>query len=263
MNVQHRFLLVATTILFSGAWTAFAQDVDQEATKAPTRPKVALRSVYLADRIGSARQIIIEGELGGEGKVTLDGNTCTVDQFGDTQICTEIFFPPVDVKIKQLRLADPSGQGRRVFLLEGELNPKDYRYYLIVPRRRSEAHRLVVDMGEDNRRVVSLERFGQASEDTDGKPELCKHAKFRAEKVDDKVVIYATGEHPTGGWKVSFEQLPIEIFPPQYRLVCIRPTGIVTQVITPFEVKTSFKSGADVKEVIVHDGEGRHKVPVE
>ena len=95
------------------------------------------------------------------------------------------------------------------------------------------------------------------------KPELCNKAKYRAEQADGKVVIFAEGEHPTGGWKVAFEQLPIRIYPPEFRLVCSRPEGPAIQVMTPFETQTSFRADRPVPHVVVHDGAGRHKLPVD
>jgi hypothetical protein len=240
-------LLVAICGLISFSGAAQAQ-----------RPQVDLRTVYLQDPIDRAHQIVIRGELGGEGTVRLDGNTCTITQFGDPGVCTEIAFPAIPVKIVQLRLADSTGAGRRIFELRGELKPKDAKFFLIVPRRHSGAHRLVVNLDNDRRRVVTLEGLAVASP----KPELCKNAKYRAVQKDGKVTLFATGEHPTSGWKVAFEQLPIEIFPPQYRLVCLQPTGIVAQVVTPFEVSRSFKASDPVKQVVVHDAKGKHEVPV-
>lgn len=234
-------------------------DLDaQEKTKKRPLPRIALRTAYLAEPVGDAHQILIAGELGGEAKLTLDGNTCTITQFGDTGVCTKIAFPPIDVRLVQLRLADPTGAGRRLFKVEGEFDD-DIRYTLVVPRRRSQPHRLVVDMGNDRRRTITLEAVQRPA---GGRPELGKNAKYRAVQADGVVTVYATSETPTSGYKVRLEQLPIEIFPPQYRLVWVTPSGIVQQVVTPIEVQRTFKSEADVKEVIVHDERGRHKIPV-
>ena len=248
-------------IFFSTMVTAPAAGLRADDAQAAGGPQVKLQTVYLSDPVGRAHRIIIEGELGGPGKLTLEGNTCTTSQFGDTQICTRVFFPPQDVKLVQLRLADPTGAGRRIYRLDGMLEPAGYRYYVIVPRRRSGAHRLVVDLEADERRVISLEALPQ--NDEQGKPELCKSAKYRARQEDGKVTIYATGEHPTTAWKTRFEQLPIKIYPPQYRLVCVRPSGIVGTVITPFKASTSFDAKTGVKQVVVHDAKGQHKIPVE
>jgi len=156
-----------------------AQEKDEQRSE-PQRPQVALRTVYLAEPIGRCHQITVSGELGGAGQVTLDGNTCTITQFGDLGVCTKIAFEPVEVKIRQLRLADPTGQGRRLFQLDGKLEPADAQFFLIVPRRRSQPHRLVVDLSNDHRRVVTLEPVPPPPR----KPELCQKAKYRAEQAD-------------------------------------------------------------------------------
>jgi hypothetical protein len=218
-----------------------------------------MASVHLQDHIGRAHRITVRGELGGDGEVVLDGNTCTVTQFGDLGVCTEIFFRPIPVKLIQLRIADPTGAGRRLFQLSGELEPAGAKYFLVVPRRRSEAHRLVVDLGDERRRVVTLEPVAKPIP----KPELCKNVEYEAEQSGGKVTLTANGEHPTAGWKVTFEELPIRIFPPQFRLVCYPTDEIVAQVITPFEASTSFDSDDPVKQVIVHDQNGQHKVTVQ
>jgi hypothetical protein len=233
----------------------------QEASVETNRslPKVELQTTYLQEPIGRAHRIVVQGELGGEGRLTLDGNTCTVTQFGDPGVCTQIAFPPVDIKLVQLRLADPQGQGRRLFRLDGQLDPPGASYFLVVPRRRSEPHRLVIDLGNDRRRVVTLESRPVLPK---AKPELCKVARYRARQSADTITIYASGEHPSAGWKVAFEQLPIRIFPPQFRLVCFPPSGSVATVITPFETETSFAADQPVKQVVVHDRAGQHKIPV-
>ena len=253
-----RWLFVAV-LAGVGVGNGLVASGQEEDDKAPTAPQINLRTVYLSDPIGNAHQITITGQLGGAGQITLDGNTCVTSSFGDTTVCTKVLFPPTDIKLVQLRLADPSGRGRRLFLLQGELAPVGAKYHLVVPRRRSEPHRLVVDLGNDRRRVVTLERPLGAPRP---KPELCREAEYRAEQADGKVTIFAQGEHPTAAWKVAFEQLPIRIFPPQFRLVCFPPSGLAAQVITPFTTQTSFDADQPVKVVIVHDERGQHRVPV-
>ena len=225
---------------------------------------VALQTEYLAHPIGRARRIVIRGQLGGKGHVVLDGNTCTISQFGDPEVCSSIPVARINVTIEPLRIADPAGNGRRIFRLSGKLDPEDSTYFLIVPRRGSEPHRLVVAQRSDKqrpdkRRVVPLRAV---SKQPTSKLELCMNAKYSAKQSGGKVTIYANVQHPTGGWKAALEQLPMEVFPPQYRLVCVEPSGIVTQVITPEEVQSSFRADDPVTRVTVHDAKGRHQVPV-
>lgn len=242
------------------AASAIGQEKSEQKEK-PKGPIIAMRTIYMQEPIGQAHRISIRGELGGKGQVVLDGNTCTLTQFGDPGVCTEIAFPPIEVKTTQVRLADPTGQGRRLFLLEGKLRPDDAKFFLVVPRRRSQPHRLIVDLSGDHRRAVTLESIPTAPA-TDGKPRLCSSAKYQAVQREGKVVLTGEGEHPTEGWLVAFEQLPIKIFPPQWRLVCLPPKLPAEKKAVPFKVSTSFKADQAVKEIIIHDDRGRHKVPV-
>lgn len=96
------------------------------------------------------------------------------------------------------------------------------------------------------------------------RPTPCGHVeRYRAEQVPGAVIIHADGEHPTAGWLVYFEQLPIRIFPPQYEVVHVKPTGPVAEVITPFSIFTSFGASERIDEVVVHDAHGEHTIKVE
>lgn len=95
-----------------------------------------------------------------------------------------------------------------------------------------------------------------------GSVELCA-ATYRATQVPGEVIIFAEGIHPTSGYKVFFELSPIDIFPPEFILWHVKPSGIVLPVLTPFMEYTSFKAADKIDAVFVHDANGRHKVPVE
>jgi hypothetical protein len=96
--------------------------------------------------------------------------------------------------------------------------------------------------------------------------DLCNEmgdVKYAAQWAVGKVTLTARGSHNTGGYEVSLREHRIEIFPPQFSLVHKRPTGIVTQAITPFTASTSFVAAQKPKAVTVHDAKGAHSVPVE
>lgn len=97
---------------------------------------------------------------------------------------------------------------------------------------------------------------------TRAKPELCE-GKYSAQQVPGAVIIFAAGAHLTAGYETYFEQLPIDIFPPQHRLMHMKPAGIVAQVVTPFVVYASFPAKDKIEEVVIHDSKGEHKVKVE
>src|SRR5687768_17300136 len=67
--------------------------------------------------------------------------------------------------------------------------------------------------------------------------ELVKKAEYTASQAPADVTIVARGEHTTGGFETKLVQSPLRIWPPQYLLVCKKPDGPATQVISPFEVK--------------------------
>jgi hypothetical protein len=91
---------------------------------------------------------------------------------------------------------------------------------------------------------------------------LCA-ATYRAEQVPGMVLIFADGIHATSGYTVFFEQSPLDVFPPEYQLWHVKPSGIVLEVLTPFTVYTSFKTTGKIERVVVHDANGRHEVEVE
>lgn len=88
-------------------------------------------------------------------------------------------------------------------------------------------------------------------------------ATYRAEQVRDTVIIYATGWHPTPGYVDFFEQSAITIFPPEFILRTIPPSGMVLQVLTPFAIWVMFGASELIKTVTVHDADGSHEIEVE
>lgn len=88
-------------------------------------------------------------------------------------------------------------------------------------------------------------------------------ASYRAEQIPGAVLIFANGVHPTSGYAVFFEKLPIDVFPPEFSLWHVKPSGIVLDVITPFTKYTSFTTKQKIDTVVVHDANGKHEVNVE
>ncbi len=119
---------------------------------------VHLATAYQTQSIGGAHRFVLRGEPGGSGTVVPDPNECVVDEFGEPLICTEIFPLPVDVRIRRLDLVDRTGEGRRIFHLDGNLRPEGSIYYLMIPRHREDAHRLIIDVGGEVRHVITLEQ---------------------------------------------------------------------------------------------------------
>jgi hypothetical protein len=88
-------------------------------------------------------------------------------------------------------------------------------------------------------------------------------ASYRAEQVPGAVLIFAEGAHATSGYVVFFEKSPLEIFPPQFSLWHVEPSGMVLEVITPFSKYTSFATKTKIDTVVVYDANGKHEVEVE
>lgn len=97
-------------------------------------------------------------------------------------------------------------------------------------------------------------------------PELCA-AEYTATRVPPvldgpaKVFITAQGAHPTSGYRVMFHQSPTDVYPPEFSLWHIRPSGIVLEVLTPFTELVVFDETNRVESVVIVDATGRHQVP--
>lgn len=119
-------------------------------------------------------------------------------------------------------------------------------------------------MSDGSTKVVPFEFtiIVTAAANTRAKPELCE-GKYSAQQVPGAVFIFATGAHLTAGYDTYFEQLPIDVFPPQHKLMHIKPDGAVSQVITPFLVFASFPAKDKIEQIVIHDANGEHKVKVE
>ncbi len=88
-------------------------------------------------------------------------------------------------------------------------------------------------------------------------------AEFRAQQVPGAVIIFAEGWHPTSGYVDFFEQSPIDIYPPEFILWQIAPTGPTLDVITPFAIWVMFGAKEIIKTVRVTDADGTHEIKVE
>jgi hypothetical protein len=118
---------------------------------------VALQTAYLQYPIAGYRRLGLGGELGGTGQLTLDPNVCSVDEFGNPGRCTRMAVPaPRDVTIRPVEKADPSGAGRRLYLIDGAA--LDRPLYLVTPPTAGGSYRLVYGAaGSSPAFVVTLE----------------------------------------------------------------------------------------------------------
>jgi hypothetical protein len=97
-----------------------------------------------------------------------------------------------------------------------------------------------------------------------GSPASQLDAAYSAYQVPCGVVLVAQGRVPTTGYQVHLKQLPIDIWPPQYRLEIIPPAPgtIVGDIVLPFRATAYFEAQQAVKSVNVEDADGKHAVPV-
>lgn len=86
---------------------------------------------------------------------------------------------------------------------------------------------------------------------------------YTAELVNGVVIIHATGETPTSGYRIWLQQMQSDVFPPEYRLYWEAPGGIAADVMTPFQVHVSFSAQEEVSRVTVHDADGAHEISVD
>ena len=82
--------------------------------------------------------------------------------------------------------------------------------------------------------IVAAMLYSASTQAADGEWSRCQHAKYKAQQIGNMVLVVAYGAHPTAGYKTKLRRLPIEIYPPQFELLDLKPSGPAAQVITPF-----------------------------
>ena len=92
--------------------------------------------------------------------------------------------------------------------------------------------------------------------------EACS-AGYRAQQIPGAVLVFAKGLHATGGYQVFLELAPGDVYPPEYVLWHVKPSGMVLPAQTPFAVHTTFAARDKVDVVVIQDSCGRHEVQVE
>ena len=154
MNTS-RLLIGVFLILVTATSVGSADD------KKKASSSVRLSSVYQAQPLdfnmkgAKIRRVTVSGVLkdGVLVDLSLDPNTCTVNQFGDPSICTLIAPIRITAKLSQLRIADRAKPPRRLFRVESKRFGKELVLYLVAPRGAS-GFRLVLDRPAKKMRVV-------------------------------------------------------------------------------------------------------------
>ncbi|HEV7515728.1 MAG TPA: hypothetical protein VGR07_05455 [Thermoanaerobaculia bacterium] len=92
--------------------------------------------------------------------------------------------------------------------------------------------------------------------------ELCR-ASYRAHQIGNELLLFASGVHPTTGFKEFFSVRSLAGPTAQFAFFCIKPGGIVLEVITPFQHNERFQVEGPIEGVEVVDADGTHLVKVE
>lgn len=89
-----------------------------------------------------------------------------------------------------------------------------------------------------------------------------KYKARHTNKHSSAILVTATGENRTGGWRTHFEIEPTLLPPVRLKFVNCPPTGISTDKITPFDVHISITGIPHQKEITIDDTEGSHHVKI-
>ena len=231
--------------------------------------EISLQSAYLEQPLDGARFIGLAGTLGadgGGGEISLDPNTCRLDEFGNPTGCTRRAVRRLPVRFQLLKPADPAQGQPLLYRIAAE--GLDAEFFLVAPARKSGSYRLVARDRGATSRVVTLEQ--QTSQEKEMAPKPAEaagrnrpgKARYYAQQVPGAVIITAEGEFPAAGYKALFRQSAIAVFPPEFSFVWVPPDGPSAQVITPFRASTWFKAVEPVESVTIHDAGGRQPVEV-
>ena len=120
----------------------------------------------------------------------------------------------------------------------------------------SETITLSID-GNEYTYTITVEGSGNDNSN----PELCQGV-FSAVQFQGRVYLFANGVHSTSGYRTYFEKAKIAIWPPQFSLKCVKPSGVVAQVLTPFATQASFAADEPVESVVVTDSNGKQTIKV-
>jgi len=72
---------------------------------------IAFESIYLTDPIEfhidgelgrKVHRIRIDGQLGAAGTLSLDGNVCSIDEFGESSVCTLVYYPEIKIELTEI-----------------------------------------------------------------------------------------------------------------------------------------------------------------
>jgi len=124
----------------------------------PGPVSLQLESLYLDDGLQVGTNIIartvsltLEGSSDEalEGTLLLDPNACSLDAFGDPEICTLIAVSGIEVDLDHLTLTDPTGRMRRIYAVRGRGLPPDLRMIVQGRLEAGELERAYLKLGTE------------------------------------------------------------------------------------------------------------------
>lgn len=126
----------------------------------PARAKepvtVSLQTVHLPEPIEGYREIELVGELDGKGTLVLDSNMCSLNEFGDHDMCQLAGPPHIPVTITDTKEVDPKKRGRTLYLIENQRLPNPL--FLVVSSEPNQPPRLIYKRsGGKHPVVITLE----------------------------------------------------------------------------------------------------------
>jgi hypothetical protein len=114
----------------------------------------------------------------------------------------------------------------------------------------------VVEVDDDVLRIRVLEPLGAGRE-------LADRRTIAAFRVGDRVLLAATGELPSPGFRVDVVPSPLRIFPPQFELIRVPLPGFWPQVVTPFRYSEIVRYPIDQDVIRVHHADGVDAVTIQ
>jgi hypothetical protein len=153
MRTSHRYTLFTLPLL---ACAALGLDAQRAGGQTAAVRHVAAQTVYLPEAIEGFHTITIQGDLGGNGSLSLDPNSCTVNAFGDIEACT--LLPPSTraVTLSKVATPDPAGRGRELYSIDGARLAKPLM--LVVSPDKAQPPRLVYgERGPGTPRPITLD----------------------------------------------------------------------------------------------------------
>jgi hypothetical protein len=138
-----------------GETTAVLTLEGKSAKQEPPGKEIALQTAYLEQLFRLAHVIRLKGKLGGDATFHPDGNSCTLDTFGDRAECTKVAFAEVKVRLEEVPLNADRVPGYKLYDIKIEGWPVDMR--LMIDGRDGQPPRLLGLKDGKVVRVVTLE----------------------------------------------------------------------------------------------------------